>query len=87
MKPKISENHRRGSNTIKPELRYSDSHGVKNKIKQKEFDKPDYLENLLSAYHILNSQHTRSLTIQESLKNTINIQIIRKETKIVSFIY
>ena len=55
------------------ELRYSDRYGVKNKLKQLQFDAPSDLKNLLSAYEILNSQHSRSLTIQESLKSTIQI--------------
>lgn len=55
------------------ELKYSDRHGVKNKLRVLEFDDPSELENILKVYEILNSQHTRSLTIQNSLKSTIQI--------------
>jgi len=57
----------------KVELRYSDRHGIKNKLRQLIFDQEEDLTNLLKAYEILNSQHTRSLTIQNSLKRTIQI--------------
>ncbi len=58
---------------IKTELRYSDRFGIKNKLKQQEFDTVTNLKNLLSAYEIINSQHSRSLTIQDSLKSTIQL--------------
>ena len=58
---------------IKIELRYSDRFGIKNKLKQLEFDSVTNLKNLLSAYEIINSQHSRSLTIQDSLKSTIQL--------------
>jgi SNF2 family DNA or RNA helicase len=55
------------------EINHSDKHGVKNKIRNLFFDDSDDLKNLLTAYGIINSQHTRGLTIQNSLKSTIQI--------------
>jgi len=57
----------------KVELKYSDRYGVKNKLRQLQFDQLEDLTNILKAYEILNSQHTRNLTIQNSLKSTIQI--------------
>ena len=57
----------------KVELRYFDAYGVKNKLRQLTFDKPDDLLNLLKAYEIINAQQSRGLTIQSSLNSTISI--------------
>lgn len=54
-------------------LRYFDTYGVKNKLRQLVFDKPDDLANLLKAYEIINAQQSRGLTIQNSLNSTISI--------------
>jgi SNF2 family DNA or RNA helicase len=51
----------------------SDEYKIKNKIKNSQFDSSNDLRNLLSAYNILNTQNTRDLTIQKSLKSTIQI--------------
>ena len=55
------------------ELRYADRHGVKNKLQSLEFDDLKDLESILKVYEILNSQHTKDLTIQKSLESTIRI--------------
>lgn len=57
----------------KAELNYSDHHGVKNKLRKLLFDQPSDLQDILLAYGIINAQHTRGLTIQNSLKSTIQI--------------
>lgn len=51
----------------------SDEYKIKYKIKYSQFDSSNDLRNLLSAYDILNTQNTRDLTIQKSLKSTIQI--------------
>jgi len=55
------------------ELVYSDRNNVKKKLRELLFDDPDNLTNILKAYEIINSQHTRDLTIQRSLDNSIQI--------------
>ena len=55
------------------ELVYSDRNNVKKKLRELLFDDPDNLTNILKAYEIINSQHTRDLTIQRSLDSTIQI--------------
>lgn len=55
------------------ELVYSDRNNVKKKLRELLFDDPDSLTNILKAYVINNSQHTRDLTIQRSLDNSIQI--------------
>ena len=62
-------------NTAQTKYQFSqtDTYGIKNKLKHLEFDTPNDLTNLLSAYAILNTQNTRDLTIQNSLKSTIEI--------------
>ena len=52
---------------------HSDIYDIKKKIKNLNFDSSFDLYNLLSAYNILNDQNTRDLTIQKSLKSTIQI--------------
>ncbi|MBC8501648.1 MAG: DEAD/DEAH box helicase [Nitrosopumilus sp.] len=63
------------NNTEQTKYRFShsDIYEIKNKIKGLKFDTPNDLTNLLSAYEILNTQNTRDLTIQDSLKSTIEI--------------
>ncbi len=55
------------------ELIYSDRNNVKKKLRELIFDESDSLTNILKAYEIINSQHTRDLTIQRSLNATIQI--------------
>ena len=55
------------------ELVYSDRNNAKKKLRELIFDKPEDLINILKAYEISNSQHTRDLTIQRSLNSTIQI--------------
>lgn len=55
------------------EINHFDKYGIKNKIRNLEFDHPNDLKNLLIAYNIINTQHTKGLTIQNSLKSTIQL--------------
>ena len=54
-------------------LQYLDRFGVKNKIRRLEFDKKTSLDNLLKAYEIIVSQHSKGLTTLKSLKSKISI--------------
>ena len=56
----------------KVELKHTDT-GVKNKLRQLQFDPLIELENTLHAYEILNSQQTRGLTIRKILGTKIQI--------------
>ena len=53
------------------EFEFNDRRNVKKKLRELIFDKPENLKNILQAYEIINSQHTRDLTIQKSLDTTI----------------
>ena len=55
------------------ELVYSDRNNVKKKLRELIFDESKSLLNILKTYEIINSQHTRDLTIQRSLDTTIQI--------------
>jgi len=55
------------------ELVFSDKNNVKKKLRELIFDGQNSLDNILKAYEIINSQHTRDLTIQRSLEGTIQI--------------
>lgn len=57
----------------KVEMKYHDSYGVKNKIKQHMFDPQEDFDSVLKLYEILNSQHTRNLVSINSLKSKIQI--------------
>ena len=61
------------NNDNRVELRYSDTYGVKNKLKKLIFDKPSDLSNIIKAYEISNAQQSRGLTIQKFLNSTISI--------------
>ncbi len=54
-------------------LNYTDRYGVKNKIRQLEFNKKESLDNLLKAYEIITSQHSKGLTTLKALKSKISI--------------
>ena len=54
-------------------LNYTDRYGVKTKIHQLEFDRQESLQNLLKAYEIITSQHSKGLTTLKSLKSKISI--------------
>jgi len=54
-------------------LHYTDRFGVKNKLHQLEFSKKESLDNLLKAYGIITSQHSKGLTTLKSLKSKISI--------------
>lgn len=55
------------------DLHYTDRFGVKNKLQQLEFNNKEALDNLLKAYRIITSQHSKGLTILKSLKSKISI--------------
>lgn len=54
-------------------LNYTDRYGVKNKIRQLEFNKKETLDNLLKAYEIITSQHSKGLVTLKALKSKISI--------------
>ncbi len=55
------------------DLHYTDRFGVKNKIHQLDFNHKESLDNLLKAYEIITSQHSKGLTILKLLKSKIDI--------------
>lgn len=55
------------------DLHYTDRFGVKNKIHQLDFNHKESLDNLLKAYEIITSQHSKGLTTLKSLKSKIDI--------------
>lgn len=61
------------SSDNKVEMKYHDSYGIKNKLRQHLFEAQEDFDSVLKLYEILNSQHTRSLVSINSLKSKIQI--------------
>lgn len=57
----------------KVEMKYHDSYGIKNKLRQHLFSTQEDFDSALRVYEILNSQHTRNLVSINSLKSKIQI--------------
>jgi SNF2 family DNA or RNA helicase len=55
------------------DVHYTDRFGVKKKLRQVEINKKEALDNLLKAYEIITSQHSKGLSILKSLKSKIEI--------------
>ena len=55
------------------DVHYTDRYGVKNKLHQLDFNNKESLDNLLKAYEIITTQHSKGLSILKSLKSKISI--------------